>query len=642
MPGRVRAARLPWRYALLSLLASLLVALAYLGLRDTPVIGAIEGQTLNWRFQLRGSEKPPSEAIILAIDERTVAKLGQPPVRRQKLAEAIEKLTAARAAAIGIDLLIFEHEQPSNGFQLSAGDQALFDALRGAGRGVMALVFTFTPGASPGDGTREIAQQAAFRVVSRPSAPTEGNVLQATDLRAPFAPLPDVAALGHVNMPVDDDGTLRYMPAAIAFGEHYLPAFAIELSRRYLGLASGDMALALGGGVSVGKLELQLDRGLLLPINYYGPAGTIPTFSLIDLLEDKVPASVLAGHVVLIGVTALGLGDSFVTPFSQAMPGVEVMATITDNLLAGQTLEHAALKAWDFAAILLLGLVAFALARLPLPFAAPVTAIGLLVLWSAIAIIAFRHDLWLDMTFSTAAILLNAGGVAVLRAGIERRMRRNLARYHSPVIVDMLAASATPSFEGRQDAAILFVDIAGFTSRIEKMAPEETVRFLRDFHGRIERAMLAHGGVLEQFMGDGAMVVFGVPRPGPESAAAALAAARDLFVDIRRRNEELVAEGEAPFRISVGIHYGPVIVARLGGPTQAQLSTSGDTVNVASRLENLTREHRAAIAISGEVYEAVKAAGRGELLEGFELLPTHSVRGRVGRLAIWVSRDRVS
>ena len=101
-----------------------------------------------------------------------------------------------------------------------------------------------------------------------------------------------------------------------------------------------------------------------------------------------------------------------------------------------------------------------------------------------------------------------------------------------------------------------------------------------------------------------------------------------------------MAEGEAPFRISVGIHYGPVIVARLGGPTQAQLSTSGDTVNVASRLENLTREHRAAIAISGEVYEAVKTAGQGELLEGFELLATHSVRGRVGRLAIWVSREQ--
>ena len=292
------------------------------------------------------------------------------------------------------------------------------------------------------------------------------------------------------------------------------------------------------------------------------------------------------------------------------MPGVEVLATITGNLLTGQILQRAGLKGWDIAAILLLGLAAFALARLPVPLAAAAAIVGLLALWSAIALVAFQRDLWLDMTFPAVAILLNAGGVAILRAGIERRMRRNLARYHSPVIVDMLAKSATPSFGGSQNAAILFVDIAGFTSRMERMAPDETVRFLRDFHGRIERAVLAHGGVLEQFMGDGAMVVFGVPVPRPQDAVAALSCAHDLFEDIRRRNDELAAEGEPPFRISVGIHHGPVVIASLGGPTQAQISTSGDTVNVASRLEALTREHGAAIAVSGAVVEAVKAARR--------------------------------
>jgi adenylate cyclase len=311
------------------------------------------------------------------------------------------------------------------------------------------------------------------------------------------------------------------------------------------------------------KRELQLEPRLGLPINYYGPPGTIPTFSLSDLLDGHVPAAAIAGHAVLLGVTALGLGDNFVTPFSQTMPGVEVLATITGNLLSGQILQHASLRGWNIAAILLLGLAAFALARLPLPLAATGAIVGLLALWSAIALVAFQQNLWLDMTFPAAAILLNAGGVAILRAGIERRMRRNLARYHSPVIVDMLARSATPNFGGSQNAAILFVDIAGFTSRMEGMAPDDTVRFLRDFHGRIEHAVLAHGGVLEQFMGDGAMVVFGVPEPGPQDAVAALTCARDLFEDIRRRNAELAAEGEPPFQISVGIHCGPVVIASL-------------------------------------------------------------------------------
>ena len=637
MPGRLRAAPLPWRYAALSLLASMLVALAYLAMRDAPSVSTIEGQSLNWRFQLRGSHPPP-QVTIIAIDDRTLAKLGHWPVPHSELAAAIAKLSAAGAAAIGIDMLLLEDEQPSNGLQLSAGDQALFDALHLSGRGVLPIAFV--PGAKASEGAPQVAEQAAFRVVSRQSGNSGGDLLpRGTDLRVPFSPLPSVAGLGHVNMPVDNDGMLRYMPVAIAFGEFYLPAFPIELARRSLGLTTGDIALQLEGGLIFGKRELQLDRRLHLPIDYYGPPGTVPTFSLSDLFKDRVPASAIAGHAVLLGVTALGLGDNFVTPFSKTMPGVEVLATITGNLMTGRILQHAGLRGWNIAAILLLGLAAFALARLPIPLAVTATIVGLLALWSAISMVAFQHDLWLDMTFPIAAVLLNAGGVAILRAGIERRMRRNLARYHSPVIVDMLAKSATPSFGGSQNAAILFVDITGFTSRMERMAPDDTVRFLRDFHGRIERAVLAHGGVLEQFMGDGAMVVFGVPAPGPQDAVSALASARDLFADIRQRNDELAAEGELPFRISVGIHYGPVVIARLGGPTQAQISTSGDTVNVASRLEALTRDHGAAIAVSGAVVEAVTAAGREDLLTGFELLATDKVRGRVGSLPIWVSPE---
>src|SRR5262249_18729515 len=150
-----------------------------------------------------------------------------------------------------------------------------------------------------------------------------------------------------------------------------------------------------------------LDRQLRLPINYYGPDGTIRTYSFIDLIQNRVPAAAIAGHVVLIGVTALGTGDLYDTPFGQ-MHGVEVLATITDNLLADQVPQCAALRGWNLAAILLLGLAAFALARLPLPLAAPVAAIVLLALWSAATLIAFQHGLWLDMTFPAVAILVNA------------------------------------------------------------------------------------------------------------------------------------------------------------------------------------------------------------------------------------------
>ena len=122
-----------------------------------------------------------------------------------------------------------------------------------------------------------------------------------------------------------------------------------------------------------------------------------------------------------------------------------------------------------------------------------------------------------------------------------------------------------------------------------------------------------HGGVPLQFMGDGAMVVFGVPRPGPGVAAAALAAARDLAADISGWNHELCATGAAPLAIGIGIHHGPVVITLLGGRTQVQLTAAGDTVNVASRL-----------------------------LDGFTELPTQEIRGREGRLSVWVVRDLVS
>ncbi len=639
MPARPRAAALPWRYAALPLLLGILVALAYLALRDAPTVAALEGRSLNWRFQLRGRIAPPPAVAVVAIDDRTVAKLGRWPVPHGQLAAAVDRLAGAGAAVIGLDLLLLDREPSSNGEQLASGDQALFDALRRADRGVLALAFTFGAGPRAGEPAREVASEAAFRIVRRPANATEDYVLRGADMLVPFSPLDGAGALGHVNMPVEDDGTLRYMPAAVALGEDYVPAFPVALAARYRGLAANDMELLLEDGLLFGGRALQLDRRLRLPIGFYGPAGTIPTFSFIDLVEGRIPGAAFAGRAVLVGVTALGLGDNFVTPFTQTMPGVEVLATIAGNLAAGEVLQRAALRGWDVAAILLLALAAFALARLPLPMAALWAAVVLLAAWSAVAEMAFRHGLWLDMTFPAASILLGAGSVAASRAGRERRMRRNLARYHSPAIVDLLAESETPAFEGRrQDAAVMFVDIAGSTGRMERMTPDDAASFLRDFHGRIERAVLANGGVLQQFMGDGAMVVFGVPRPRPGDAAAALAAAFELLADIRRRNEELAALGQPPFEVSVGIHYGPVVTARLGGPSQAQLSTTGDTVNVASRLEHLTRAHGARIAVSDAVVEAVKAAGRADLLAGFELLPTRTVRGRVGRLSIWVSR----
>src|SRR5262245_4116468 len=182
----------------------------------------------------------------------------------------------------------------------------------------------------------------------------------------------------------------------------------------------------------------------------------------------------------------------------------------------------------------------------------------------------------------------------------------------------------------------MFVDVAAFTRRAERLGPTATVEFLRDLHGRIERAALANRGVIEQFMGDGAMLIFGLPEPKPDDAARALAASRQLLQILDDWNLDLQAAGQEPVRLRVGLHYGPVIAALLGGERQGQITVAGDTVNVASRLQEMGKEHKVTIVASAEFAASVHRAGRDDMLSGLRRLPAQKVRGRNETIDLWV------
>ena len=163
------------------------------------------------------------------------------------------------------------------------------------------------------------------------------------------------------------------------------------------------------------------------------------------------------------------------------------------------------------------------------------------------------------------------------------------------------------------------MDLRGFTGLTEDLGTDGSTDLLRDFHRRIETAVSRHGGVLDKFMGDGAMAFFGLPEPRLEDASNALACARDLVRDIaawsaQRRQKDPNARGLA---IGVGLHYGSTLIARLGGARQHQLTATGDTVNVASRLQDLTRDLGVAIVASDTLIENVRAQDRTDLLAGF-------------------------
>jgi adenylate cyclase len=219
--------------------------------------------------------------------------------------------------------------------------------------------------------------------------------------------------------------------------------------------------------------------------------------------------------------------------------------------------------------------------------------------------------------------------------------RSQLARYFSPNLVEELATADRPvGAIRRSEIAVLFADIVGFTRLSEAIGPEETIALLREFHARMQAAVFAHDGTLDKYLGDGLMATFGTPVPGPHDAANALAAAREMAAAVARWNGERRAAGGAPIDIGIGIHWGAVVLGDIGDENRLEFATIGDTVNVASRLEALTRELGVEIVASDDLVRAMRSAVASEeadaLMAGFARGEAQRLRGRSAPVEIYV------
>jgi len=198
-----------------------------------------------------------------------------------------------------------------------------------------------------------------------------------------------------------------------------------------------------------------------------------------------------------------------------------------------------------------------------------------------------------------------------------------------------LAQSEAGSREGR---------IRQQFERALRHEPQTVVATLRAFHGKLERAVFDHGGTLDKFLGDGVMATFGTPTVGPHDARNALAAALTTCATIASWNGERTTRGEPPIRVSIGIHYGPVVLGDIGSERRMEFAVLGDVVNVAQRLEGLTRRLDCQIVVSDDVVQALRAQSPREadaLLAGFGAAPAQDLRGRARPVAVW-TRDQLA
>ncbi|MDY0870738.1 CHASE2 domain-containing protein [Dongia rigui] len=617
----------------LALVLLLGVAIGWLHLSSDPWLeGVDQGAALDWRFRLRGPAEPPVDIAIIVVDDRSLAQIGQWPWPRAKLAEIVDVLRLAGAKSIGFDILLSEHEIDTDG----AGDRVLADALQRQGHAVIATALLFNDGSPSAGKVEEVGQIAIGNIVNQQMGP--GHVITADEILRPLPAFENVAAVGHVNQQSSEIGQTRTQYPAIAYAGALIPSFPLLLAARQQDLPLSAIGFDYAGRLIFGTQKLPLDDRYGMGLNYLGPTGTFRTYSAMDLLERRIPPPLLKDRAVLVGVSATSLGDNFTTPYSLDLPGVEVLATATDNLMRGsgliRTPEQRVLEA--------IAIIALALSSWRLGIRAQRLVWGLfnnlalLIAWLVFAQLMFSHANRLVAMSGPMAAIIAGGALGLLaRLVLERRLRNeaerhrgNLARYVPPSLAETLAERATPAFDAREQlAAVMFVDLQGFTHASEERSPADTAQFLKSFHAQIEDVVAAHGGIVAQFLGDGALMLWGLPQPREDDPVRALACARDMLLRLRRWHPENPARA--------GLHFGPVAMAQLGGRHQAQLAAAGDTVNVASRLEAAAKATGTVLVISDDMVSAIRALGREDLISGLVARPEQPVRGRDKPISYW-------
>jgi len=605
---------------------------------DVPSLRRLELSALDAQIRIRGPRSPGPEILVVMIDDRTIAELGQWPPPRHTLAQLVTLLRRAGAKAIGIDILYADPSPPA----ASAGDVALAQAIGEAGNVV--LPFTFEFGARHDRIVPPALARAAYARLS-----SSGNyrplALAPTGIVAPLPALAERSSLGHMLVAFDVDGAPRYDYPALVYDVEFYPSMAVRIAQLFLDVPWNEVGLELGRGVSVGRLYVPTDPQMRLLVDYLGPSAAFPTYSLSQVLAGAVPESVFRERIVLIGANVAGTRDTFASPFTGVMPGVERLATVVDSILHERHLRRAAAAPWlevaaMFGSALVLGLV---VSRLSLTPAFVVAAVLILLFAGSAQVALARHGLWQTSAVPIVALVLTFVALSLYRYGLldkeRRHIRRVFQRYLAPQMVDRLVREQKlPELGGElRELTVLFSDLRGFTALSERLEPSVLTRVVNAFLSAATEAVLEYRGTVDKYVGDAIMAFWNAPLDQPDHAPLACRAALRILEKLEAVNQHLAQDGLPTLVAGIGINTGPCTVGNFGSSRRLDYSAVGDAANVAARLEGETKNFDFAILLGpgtaarvGEFatipLERIRLRGRMEPIEVYALVGDEKVR----------------
>jgi adenylate cyclase len=608
---------------------ALAVMLAFVTLQlvalDVRWLRRLELIALDAQMRVRGARAPGPETVIVMIDDASLADLGRWPVPRRRLAELVTMLHRAGARTIGIDVLFADPEHGS-GDAADDGDAALAAAMREAPDVVLPFAFRF------GGETLAAGVRPASYAQTRTTPGYRPLALAPTGLVTPQPVLADAATLGHMLVAYDVDGAPRYEYPALEFDLDLYPSMAVRIAQHYLDVPWAAVTATLGRGVALGAIDVPTDPAMRIVVNYLGPSPAFPTFGLSQVLQGAVPPATFRDRIVLIGSNALGTRDTFQSPFTAVMPGVERLATVVDSMLHRHHVQRPAAIALYEAASLLVAAAALGMAvsRWPLAIASLCAAAFVALVGVAAQVALARYGIWQQSAIAIVAIIVTFISLSLYRYGLLDKERRHIRsvfqRYLAPEMVERVVDSPTlPELGGElRELTVLFCDLRGFTTLSERLDPATLTRVVNAFLQVATDAVLEHGGTVDKYVGDAIMAFWNAPADQPDHAQLACRAA----LRIRERLEALNATagaGTPRLEAGVGINTGLCTVGNFGSRHRFDYSALGDPVNVAARLEGETKSLGAPILLGPRT---------AALATGFITRPVGNVqlRGRVQAL----------
>ncbi len=436
----------------------------------------------------------------------------------------------------------------------------------------------------------------------------------------------NASSTGFFNAPPDEDGVVRRATLVLPFGRSkdlkdwdLYGSLAVMATASYLRLGANDLILQYG---EPGVAAIQFGRNLrIVPnnvgmktINYRGPAGTFPHYSMADVVQNKIAPEKFNDKLVLVGATATGIGDLKTTPYGGTnYPGVEIHANVIDNILNERFLQRGQRQfEIDVLLIVLFGVPLGIVLALVSPrwmwF-----GLALLIPFAALNYYAFEHGWWLNFILPAGTLTANVMLVSLYRALVEekekRKVRSAFGQYLSPEVIRRLLVNPSLVEPRKTEITVMFSDIRGFTTISEKLDAQELALFLNDYLSDMTKIVFDNRGTLDKYIGDAVMAFWGAPYEDSRHAIDACNAALVMMSRVRELQKKWQTEGKPKLDIGIGLNSGVASVGNMGSALRYGYTALGDAVNLSSRLEGLNKDYGTHVLVNESTCAAAKDAG---------------------------------